>query len=107
MHQEGDVLMIAFSIWEMTLIVTLVFAGFSHILQTIMKRGQKDETMSFATLLDQNKLLVTQLDDLQKQIVTLNRELSLLTEENKALNNEVSSLTKEVSRLQIQVNNIK
>lgn len=90
-------------IWQVAILLTLVFVVISFWLQIISKRSYILDTKRFNALIERNDKLVLNIQRLQVEIAQLNTELELLTMENRNLNVEIGLLTAKVTRLQTQV----
>ncbi len=90
-------------IWQVAILLTMVFVFISVWLQIISKKSHIEESRKFNELILNNKTLITQIEKLQYDILLLNDELERLTIENRTLNSEIGLLTEKVSKLQSQV----
>lgn len=87
-------------IWQAAILIVLVLSCISIIMQAIAQKANAQEHERTKSIIEQNFVLSSQIEELQKEIEQLTTEMSKIMEENSQLNREVVQLTEEVSRLQ-------
>ena len=85
--------------------ILLVELLLCYVISKMVSRVEDTNRMAVTSLLGQNQSLNGCLQEVQMELLNLNRELNLLAIENKNLNREVEALSSEVSRLQQQLSN--
>lgn len=95
-----------FVLYVLSIVLIIEIFLFGIILK-ITSRVEQTNRLVVSSLLEQNRHLTGCIQEVQVELLNLNRELSLLAIENKNLNIEVETLTSEVSRLQQQISNTK
>ena len=95
-----------FAVYVLSIVLIVDIFLFGIVLK-ITSRVEHTNRLVVSSLLEQNRHLTGCIQEVQVELLNLNRELSLLAIENKNLNIEVETLTSEVSRLQQQISNSK
>ena len=93
-----------FAVYVLSIVLIIEIFLFGIILK-ITSRVEQTNRLAVSSLLEHNRHLTGCIQEVQVELLNLNRELSLLAIENKKLNIEVETLTSEVSRLQQQISN--
>lgn len=90
-------------VWEIAIWITLFFVVFGSILQYLTKRATTYHSAKMRHLIQQNKKLADNIEELHHQIYTLNMEIGRITAENKVLRHSVTELQERVNSLQSAV----
>lgn len=90
-------------VWEIAIWIILFFVVFGSILQYLTKRATTYHSAKMRHLIQQNKKLSDNIQELHRQIYSLNMDIGRITAENKILKGSVKELQERVNCLQSNI----